>query len=169
MSISVFAQTLCEITRRAFYAFSDTKSVLIIDGSATVFNLMFITIAAKSGWGILGLTVGIAIADLIRLVLFSLRLEKKINLITKEAVFSWSKMGVATILSGFSSWQAMHLLERFVFDTTRVIPLVILTGLSALIGVIVYFLASKILKIAEADRLANLASRLVKKIIHPKN
>ncbi len=163
LSVAIFTQTLCEITRRAFYAFTDTKTVLIIDGLATVFNLIFIAIAVNFSWGILGLTAGISLSNLIRLILFTAKLEKKINLITKPAVYSWLKMGISAMVSILISWQAMRLLDRFVFDTSRVIPLVFLTTFSALLGGGAYLASSWILKIAEFTQFANLAQKLIKK------
>ncbi|MGI6278236.1 MAG: murein biosynthesis integral membrane protein MurJ [Patescibacteria group bacterium] len=163
LSVAIFTQTLCEITRRAFYAFTDTKTVLIIDGLATVFNLIFIAIAVNFSWGILGLTAGISLSNLIRLILFTAKLEKKINLITKPAVYSWLKMGISAMVSILISWQAMRLLDRFVFDTSRVIPLVFLTTFSALLGGSAYLASSWILKIAEFTQFANLAQKLIKK------
>jgi len=76
LSVAIFTQTLCEITRRAFYAFADTKTVLIVDGLATIFNLAFIVVAVNFGWGILGLTAGISLSNLIRLILFIIKLIK---------------------------------------------------------------------------------------------
>ncbi|MDD3679714.1 MAG: murein biosynthesis integral membrane protein MurJ [Candidatus Shapirobacteria bacterium] len=163
LSVAIFAQTLCEITRRAFYAFADTKTVLFIDGLATVFNLIFVVIAIRLDWGILGLSAGISLSSLIRLVFFSARLEKKINLINRNALVSWLKMAFSAIISILTTWQAMRLLDRLVFNTSRVIPLVFLTMLSAGIGGFVYLFFSWLLKINEFYQLTNLAKKLIKK------
>lgn len=163
LSVAIFSQTLCEITRRAFYAFADTKTVLIIDGLATIFNLIFIITATNTGWGILGLTAGISLSNLIRLILFTIKLEKKVNLINKGAIISWLKMSLSASAGALVTWQAMRVLDRFVFDTTRVIPLVFLTAISALAGGGTYLAFSWLLKISEFSQFANLATRLIKK------
>lgn len=163
LSVAIFTQTLCEITRRAFYAFADTKTVLLVDGLATIFNLVFIIIAASLGWGILGLTAGISLSNLIRLILFVVKLEKKINLITPESLIAWGKMAISGMISVLATWQAMRLLDRFVFDTSRVIPLVFLTGLSGLVGGLVYLLSSWILKINEFAQFTNLTQKIINK------
>jgi putative peptidoglycan lipid II flippase len=163
LSIAIFSQTLCEITRRAFYAFADTKTVLIVDGLATIFNLIFIMTAIYSGWGILGLTAGISLSNLIRLVFFTLRLEKRVNLINKTAFISWLKMALSASAGALVTWQAMRLFDRFVFDTTRVIPLIFLTIASALVGGGVYLTFSWLLRLDEFSQFANLAARLIKK------
>lgn len=163
LSVAIFTQTLCEITRRAFYAFADTKTVLLVDGLATIFNLIFIIIAASLGWGILGLATGISLSNLIRLILFTLKLEKKVNLINKAAFISWLKMALAAFASALVTWQAMRLLDRFVFDTTRVIPLIFLTIISALAGGGVYLVSSWLLRLDEFSQFANLAARLITK------
>ncbi|KUK78887.1 MAG: mviN1, partial [Microgenomates bacterium 39_7] len=163
LSVAIFSQTLCEITRRAFYAFTDTKTVLVIDGLATVFNLIFITIAVNFNWGILGLTAGISLSNLIRLILFTAKLEKKVNLITKQAIYSWLKMGASALVSALVSWQTMRLLDRFIFDTSRVIPLVFLTVFSTLLGGGAYLASSWILKVEEFTQFTNLAQKIIKK------
>ncbi len=162
LSVAILAQTLCEITRRAFYAFADTKTVLFIDGLATVANLIFIAIATRLGWGILGLTAGISLSNLIRLVLFSIKLEEKINLINQKDFVSWVKMIISAIFSVLVSWQTMKLLDRFVFDTTRVVPLIFLTAISALAGLATYLLFSWQLRVAEFSQFATLVTRLIR-------
>jgi len=163
LSLAVFTQTLCEITRRAFYAFTDTKTVLVVDGLATAFNLIFITIAVNFSWGILGLTAGISLSNLIRLILFILKLEKKINLVNQESIMAWTKMAISGIISVLVTWQTMRLLDRLVFDTSRVIPLIFLTAFSALAGGGVYLAFSWLFKLNEFSQFANLAARLIKK------
>ncbi|MDD5073668.1 MAG: murein biosynthesis integral membrane protein MurJ [Candidatus Shapirobacteria bacterium] len=163
LSVAIFTQTLCEITRRAFYAFADTRTVLVVDGLATVFNLIFIICAANFGWGILGLTAGISLSNLIRLILFIIKLEKRINLINRESVIAWSKMAISGIISVLATWQTMRLLDRLVFDTSRVIPLIFLTAFSGLAGGLVYLACSWTLKISEFTQFANLAQKIVKK------
>lgn len=169
LSVAIFSQTLCEITRRAFYAFADTKTVLAIDGLATIFNLIFIAIAALSGWGIVGLAAGISLSNLIRLILFTLKLEKRVDLINKTAFISWLKMALAASASALVTWQAMRLLDRFVFDTTRVIPLIFLTIVSALAGGGVYLVSSWLLRLDEFSQFANLVTRLITKNKKPKS
>ena len=163
LSVAIFTQTLCEITRRAFYAFADTKTVLIVDGLATIFNLVFIVVAVNFGWGILGLAAGISLSNLIRLVLFTIKLEKKINLINKNALISWLKMTLSALAGALTTWQAMRILDRFVFDTTRVIPLIFLTAFSGLVGGLMYLACSWALKINEFAQFANLAKKIIKK------
>jgi len=169
LSVAIFAQTLCEITRRAFYAFADTKTVLLIDGLATITNLIFIIIAIRLGWGILGLTAGISLSSLIRLIFFALRLEKRVDLINKTAFVSWLKMALAAWASALVTWQAMRLLDRFVFDTTRIIPLVFLTITSALAGGGIYLISSWLLRLDEFSQFANLATRVIIKNKKPKD
>ena len=59
----------------------------------------------------------------------------------------------------------MRLLDQFVFDTTRVIPLVGLTVLSALIGGLFYLIFSWLLKINEFNQFTNLAGKMIKKYL----
>ena len=58
-------------------------------------------------------------------------------------------MFLATTFASLTTWIAMRFLDAYVFDTSRVIPLIGLTVTAALMGGLVYLLATKILKVEE--------------------
>ncbi len=151
LTISIFTQTINEILRRYFYVFKDTRSVLKIDGLATLLYLLFTAAAiTKTSWGILGLAVGLSLANLCRSLMFLFNLNRRIGpLFPKEKITSFLKMFLATTLASLTTWIAMRFLDAYVFDTSRVIPLIGLTVTAALVGGLVYLLATKILKVEE--------------------
>ena len=165
LTVAIFCQTINEILRRSFYALSDTKTVLKVDSSATFFNLAFMSILVlKSSWGILVLATGISLSSFFRLLLFLLMLKKKIGpIINKKTILSITKMGVFAIIASLTTWGGMHILDKFIFDTSRVIPLIGLTTTAALIGMGTYTLLSYIFKTNEFYQFFNLAKRVFSK------
>ena len=165
LTVAIFCQTINEILRRSFYALSDTKTALKVDSSATFFNLAFMSILVlKSSWGILVLATGISLSNFIRLLLFLLMLKKKIGpIINKKMILGITKMGTFAIIASLATWGGMRILDKFIFDTSRVIPLIGLTTTAALIGMGTYTLLSYIFKTNEFYQFFNLAKRVFSK------
>ncbi|HRR05420.1 MAG TPA: polysaccharide biosynthesis C-terminal domain-containing protein, partial [Candidatus Woesebacteria bacterium] len=151
LTVSIFTQTINEILRRYFYVFKNTRSVLKIDGLATLFYLLFTAAAiTKTSWGILGLAAGLSLANLCRSLMFLFALNRRIGpLFPKEKIISFSKMLLAAAFAALTAWAAMRFLDAYVFDTSRVVPLIGLTIVAALMGGLAYLLATKILKVEE--------------------
>jgi len=151
LTVSIFTQTINEILRRYFYVFKNTRSVLKIDGLATLLYLLFTAAAiTKTSWGILGLAAGLSLANLCRSLMFLFALNRRIGpLFPKEKIISFSKMLLAAAFAALTAWAAMRFLDAYVFDTSRVVPLIGLTIAAALMGGLAYLLATKILKVEE--------------------
>jgi len=165
LTVAIFCQTINEILRRSFYALSDTKTVLKVDSLATFSNLAFISILVlKSNWGILVLATGISIFSLTRVFLFLFMLEKKIGpIINKKIILNTTKMGTLAIAASLATWGGMRILDKFIFDTSRVIPLIGLTATATLIGMGTYAFFSYLFKINEFYQFFNLIKRVSSK------
>jgi len=165
LTMAIFCQTINEILRRSFYALSDTKTALRVDSSATFFNLAFMSILVlKSNWGILVLATGISLSNFIRLFLFLLMLKKKIGLdINRKIIFSITEMGIFAIAASLSTWGGMRVLDKFIFNPSRVIPLIGLTATATLIGIGTYVFLSYLFKINEFYQFLNLTKRALSK------
>ena len=165
LTVAIFCQTINEILRRSFYALSDTKTALKVDSSVTFFNLAFMSILVlKSNWGILVLATGISLSSFFRLLLFLLMLKKKIGpIINKKIILSITKMGIFAIIASLATWGGMRILDKFIFDTSRVIPLIGLTTTAVLIGMGTYTLLSYIFKTNEFYQFFSFAKRLFSK------
>jgi hypothetical protein len=59
----------------------------------------------------------------------------------------FSKLIIVNFLSGLMAWLLMQVLDRWVFDTSRVIGLLLLSGVSFLGALVTYFFSSRFLKI----------------------
>mgnify|MGYP001598419275 CR=1 FL=1 len=61
---------------------------------------------------------------------------------------------------GIFLWVPMRLLDRFVFDTTRVINLILLTTSAGITGLVVYLGLSRLFKLEELSAIWSLVHRI---------
>ena len=59
------------------------------------------------------------------------------------------KMGIASLIAGVFLYIPMKLLDQLIFDTTRFLPLVMLTGVASVSGLSVYVFLAWFLDIEE--------------------
>jgi hypothetical protein len=69
-------------------------------------------------------------------------------------------MGIAALVTGASLYVPLKLLDQLVFDTTRTFGLILLTGISASLGIITYFFLSWVLGVAQVYAVLKLTSRI---------
>lgn len=149
---SIFAQALIALVLRAFYALHDTKIPLIINAISTVILLVcsyvFIVVFHM---GIQSLAIAFTISSIIQLIILFLLLERKVGRFEKWPLFiSWSKIFASTALTAFALYIPIKLLDQLVFDTTRTINLIILTGISSLAGLSLYMFLTWFFDVKEA-------------------
>jgi len=152
-SISIFAQGLITLIYRAFYALHDTKTPLIVGAISTVGMLCL-------GGGFIfflhGNIIAIALAYSIAsignfLVLFFL-LDRKVGGFDKKNLFvSLSKTFISTGCMAVALYVPIKLLDRIVFDTTHTVNLLVLTGISSLIGLTLYLFLTWLFDVHEAQ------------------
>ena len=65
-----------------------------------------------------------------------------------------------SMLTAFALWIPMRLLDQFVFDTTRTVPLLILTAIVSIIGLGVYLGISSLLKVKQYDEVKKIFGKL---------
>ncbi len=69
-------------------------------------------------------------------------------------------MFTAALLTGVSLYIPMKILDQLVFDTTRTIPLLMLTGTATAIGLSVYLFLTWFLEIEELSAFTGLVGRV---------
>ena len=69
-------------------------------------------------------------------------------------------MSVASLLSGVVMYIPMKLLDQLVFDTTRTFGLILLTGSTATMGLVVYFFLSWVMGVGEVRSFFAIISRV---------
>lgn len=152
-SISIFAQALITLILRAFYALHDTKIPLIIGAIATailiVISYLFIAIFH---FGVQSLGLAYSIASLMQLIILFLLLEQRVGGFKKsELIPSWAKFFISSLLTAFALYIPIKLLDQLVFDTTRTINLIILTGISSSLGLLLYLFLTWFFDVKEAQ------------------
>lgn len=151
-SLSIFAQALIALVLRAFYALHDTKTPLIMNTISTAILLVFAYIfIIINHWGVETLAIAFTIASTLQLLILFLILETKVGRFPRwSLIVSWSKIVVSSIFTAFALYIPIKLLDQLVFDTTRTINLLILTGISSFIGLSIYLFLTWFFDVKEA-------------------
>lgn len=152
-SISIFAQALIGLFYRAFYALHNTKIPLVTSvigtGSLIVLALYFVL---GHEMGIESIAFAFSLANFLQLAILFFILDRMSGRFNKRSILlSLSKLFIATAIMAFALYVPIKLLDQLVFDTTRTINLLILTGISSAAGVSLYFFCTWLLNIREAN------------------
>ncbi len=161
-SISIFAQSLVYLVSRGFYALHDTKTPLIIGALTT--GLM-ITLGASFifiyHYGIESIAIAYSIGSIINILVLFIFLDRKTGGFKKIPLFiSLTKITLATIFTGFALYIPIKLLDQLVFDTTKTINLIALTGISSFAGLSLYLFLTWLFNVKEATMFILLFKRL---------
>lgn len=151
-TLSIFAQALTYLVSRGFYALHDTKTPLIIGGITTVFMValgaLFIFFFHS---GVEGIAIAYSIASITNVIILMFFLNKKVGGFDKiTLVLPIFKIFLATVFTGFALYIPIKLLDQLVFDTTRTINLILLTGISSLAGLSLYLFLTWFFDVKEA-------------------
>lgn len=151
-SLSIFAQALVYLVSRGFYALHDTKTPLIVGAITTlamvIFGFLFILYYR---FGVESIAVAYSLAGILNFLALMILLDRKTGGFGKTALtFSSLKILVASFFTGFALYIPIKLLDQLVFDTTRTVNLLLLTGISSLIGLSLYFFLTWLLNVKEA-------------------
>lgn len=151
-SISIFAQALAYLVSRGFYALHDTKTPLIIGGLTTGLMLSLgVVFILVYHFGVESIAVAFSVGGIVNLIALIVFLDKKTGGFNKkELVMPPIKIFTATVFTGFALYVPIKLLDQLVFDTTRTINLIFLTGISSVIGLGLYLFLTWLFNVKEA-------------------
>lgn len=152
ISISIFAQALIELVNRAFYSLQDSKTPLIVSTVTTAFLIIFTyLLIIYTPMGIEGVALAFTVKNILHFVIMFIILDIRVQRFNKPALLSTAlKFLVATVFTGFALYIPIKLLDQLVFDTTRTINLIILTGISSMAGLSLYLFLTWLFNIKEA-------------------
>ena len=151
-SVSIFAQSLIILVLRGFYALHNTKTPLIVGSISTglIVILVYLFIAFYK-LGVESIAIAYAAASVFHLVILFILLDKKIGGFGKtNFVLPIVKIFLSSIFTGFALYIPIKLLDQLVFDTTRTINLLLLTGISSFIGLSLYLFLTWLFNVKEA-------------------
>ncbi len=159
LSLAIAPQAVTNTLTRALYAMKNTRTSLII-GFITM--VVFVSLAylfdGTIERDVAGITLAMSIGNLLDFFLSYRAVSSRVGAlgISKRII----KMLIVSVFTGIALWVPMHLLDQYVFDTTRTIPLIGLTLTVSIVGFSVYLFFCWLFKIEElADVLA-----IIKKI-----
>jgi putative peptidoglycan lipid II flippase len=161
-AISIFAQALLYLVSRAFYALHDTKTPLIVSAIATVGMLLIgIVCILTLQLGITSLAFAYTVASIGQIVVLLVFLDRKTHGFEKKKVFlSLSKIFAAAFFTGVALYIPIKLLDQLVFDTTKTINLLLLTGISSIAGLSLYVFLTWVFNVKEATTFLLLFKRV---------
>ena len=151
-SISIFAQALVYLVSRGFYALHDTKTPLIIGATTTI---LMVIIGAASIFvyhlGVESIAIAYSIASILNFLALFVLLDRKVGGFTKiPLVTTVLKIFLASALTAFALYIPIKLLDQLVFDTTKTINLILLTGISSSAGLLLYLFLTWLFNVKEA-------------------
>ncbi len=152
LSISIFAQALIVLLYRAFYALHNSLIPLIVSSIATVILIIFgYYFVMIQGLSIESIGLSFTIANIIQLIILMILLNKYVGGLDKKMLFFPTiKIFLATFFTGIALYVPIKLLDQLVFDTTRTINLIILTGISSFSGLTLYLFLTWLFNVKEA-------------------
>lgn len=152
LSLSIFAQALLYLISRGFYALHDTKTPLIISLITTVLMIFLgILFIIYYKFGIESIAAAYSIASILNLILSMIFLNRRIGGFNKlEFITPLMKTALATFFTGFALYVPIKLLDQLVFDTTKTVNLLLLTGISSFAGLSLYLFLTWLLNLKEA-------------------
>ena len=161
-SLSLFAQSLVHLLARAFYALHDSRTPVKIGAVCVLVNTFLSILFVKFLFlPVYALGFSTSIASILNFLLLLVFLERKVNGLDKRKLF-WPtlKIFVASGITGLFLYIPMKLLDQLVFDTTRTINLLLLTGVAGFCGVSCYLFLAWFLEIKEVGTFLDLVKRL---------
>lgn len=151
-SLSLFAQALIYLFSRGFFAFKDTKTPLFITLFSVIFYITFSYFAIIiNKLPISYLAFGYSVSNIISIILLIIYINKKVSLPKIEMIISMTKIGLAALIMGVALYIPIKLLDQLVFDSTRTINLLVLTGIASFVGLTAYIFFTWLLDIKEAS------------------
>ena len=159
LSLSIAPLAVTQVLTRAFHALKDTRRPLYVGAfSMVVFTVSASYLSGKMGYGVLGITSMMSLSNYLDFILLYIFLRHRIGPIH----VSWRlfKMLIASAATALALWGPMRLLDKYVFDTTRTLPLIGLTLIVSIVGFLVYLIFCKMLAIEELSDVAALVKKL---------
>lgn len=151
VAFSIFSQCCIQLLVRAFYALHDTYTPFLISLISVLVNIaLSLFFIFSLNLGIFGLALAFSFSNFLNLVFLLLFFNfKKEKFVGVSDIVSWLKMIFASFFAALFSWISMRLLDLYVFDTSKTVPLLLLTLISLSVGLLVYLLLSLALKLKE--------------------
>ena len=163
-SLGLVAQSIILLLVRGFYALKDVRTPVIVSIISVVVNIvlsfLFVNFFHLDVWS-LGLAYAVAMNLSMFLLLYFL--NQKSGGFSKRALFMPAlKMLLAAVIAAIALYIPIKSLDKLVFDTTKTVNLIMLTGIAGSFGMLVYLLLVWILKVRELQTFIELLKKVGK-------
>lgn len=162
LSFSIFAQALIVLFYRAFYALHDSVVPLLISAVSTfiLIALGYYLVIIRN-MGIESISFAFSLANVLQLIILVVLLGRRVGGFPKILLFLPPiKIFIATFLTGISLYIPIKLLDQLVFDTTRTVNLILLAGISSLIGLSFYLFLTWLFNVKEAGAFLSILKKI---------
>lgn len=161
LSIGLVSQAVSLLLVRSFYALKDTKTPVLVSFATVILNIMlsfYFVIILHLDVGFLGLAF--SLANIFSATCLFLTLHFKVGgFDLKQLFIPLVKMIMATAIMGVALYVPIKLLDQVIFDTTRTVNLLVLTGISSVFALSVYVALVAFLKVRELQTFVDLLKR----------
>lgn len=163
-ALGLAAQSIVLLLVRAFYAMKNTKIPVVASLITVTVNIilssLFVLYMKLEVWSI-GLAYSVsAIVNAIFLIYFLNRKIPGFN--NTNLTIPILKMLTAASAAAFALYIPMKSLDQLVFDTTKTINLIFLTGIASIVGISIYLLLVWLLDVKELTTFINLFKKFTK-------
>ncbi len=150
-AVSLTANALIPLLSRAFYAHKDSRTPLIITTISVALNiLMSYVLILVYHMPIYYLGFSFSISSIFSVAAMTILLDRKVELPKSQIVTSSLKILISSVVMGAALYVPIKLLDQLVFDTTRTINLLMLTGIASSLGFASYVFFTWLFDIKEA-------------------
>ena len=163
-AVGLAAQSVILLLVRSFYALKDTQTPVMVSIITVFINVAlsfwFVRILYLEVWS---LGISYSVATNLAVILLILFLNKKvggfeINSLMVPAL----KMILASLVAAIALYIPIKALDQLVFDTTRTINLLALTGIASVFGLSIYLLLVYLLQVKELNTFIDLLKKIGK-------
>jgi len=191
-AISIVGQTLMSVLARAFFALHDTKTPVIVSFiGLSILVVGDFTLVKGFHFEVWALAASFAVSTIVEAVILLVLINKKVGLIlSSRFIVHISKIFGATVISGTAMFFILKLFdksvwvkrlsflggvdaartfpfEKFMLDTRYTGNVIILTGMTFLMGAIIYVLLALLFRIEEANYFLSAVKKLIVKRMLP--
>lgn len=162
LAVGLTAQSVILLLVRGFYALKDTRTPVFVSVVTVLLNILLSIIFVRNlKLDVWSLGLSYAIVSNIALVLLLYFLNKKVGGFgIKELYTPALKMFFAAVMSAIALYLPIKALDQYIFDTTRTLNLIFLTGIASSLGLFVYLVLVWQMKVKELETFGNIVKKI---------
>lgn len=163
-SMGLAAQAVLLLLVRAFYSMKDTRTPVIVSVISVLINILLSLLFIKVlRWDVWSLGLSYSIATNVSFFVLLGFLDRKVGRFDPSALAMPAlKMLLAASVAAVALYIPIKALDQLVFDTTRTINLILLTGIASFFGMGIYLILVWLFRVDELKTFLNLFRKVGK-------